>query len=200
MIDFKKERTFVILKPDAIQRLLMGDIIGRLEKTGLKLVAVKMTMATEDQLWSHYNKDDVWFEKKGQQTIDSKTAAGLPVTKEAKEYGKDIVRALVNIMTSGPVIPMIFEGNQAVAVVRKLVGDTEPLSSPAGTIRGDYSPESYSLANFDDRAVRNLIHCSDKPEEAEREIALWFKEEEIMKYQLLTEKMLYSNSLEEILK
>jgi len=198
MTNVKRERTLVILKPDAVQRGLIGEVINRIEKTGLKLVALKITMATEDQLWAHYNKDDEWFLKKGEMTVKERTAAGMPVDKDAIEYGKDIVRALVKFMTCGPVVPMIFEGNQAAGIVKKLVGSTEPLSSEAGTLRGDYTIDSYNLANVDERAVRNLIHCSDPAEDANREIPIWFKPEEILSYRLIAEQILYDVNLDAI--
>ncbi len=198
MKNAKKERTLVILKPDAVQRGLIGEVIKRIEKTGLKLIALKFVMATEEQLWSHYNKDDEWYEKKGQMTIDELKANGMPIEKEAIEYGKDIVRALLSFMTCGPVVPMIFEGNQAAGIVKKLVGATEPLSSEVGTLRGDYTLDSYSLANVDGRAVRNLIHCSDPVEDAEREIPIWFHPEEILSYRLVAEQILYDVNLDSI--
>ncbi len=198
MLKARKERTLVILKPDAVQRSLIGESIKIMEKTGLKLVALKFVMATEEQLWKHYDKDDEWFIKKGQSTIDNRKALGLPIEKEAIEYGKDIIKALIKFMTCGPVVPMIFEGNQAVGVVKKLVGSTEPLTSEAGTLRGDYTIDSYGLANIDERAIRNLIHCSDPVEEAEREISLWFKPEEILSYRLIAEQILYDVNLDSI--
>lgn len=194
----KKERTFVILKPDAVQRGLIGEIIKRIESTGLKLVALKIVMATEAQLWEHYKKDDEWFTKKGQRTLDERKAAGLPIEKEAIEYGKDIVRALVKFMSCGPIVPMIWEGNQAVGIVKKIVGSTEPLTSDSGTIRGDYTLDSYELSSIDNRAVRNLLHCSDPIADAEREIPIWFTPEEILKYRLLAEQILYDVDLDGI--
>lgn len=194
----KKERTFVILKPDAVQRGLIGETIKRIEQTGLKLVALKMINATEDQLWSHYNKDEAWFLKKGSNTIEERTKLGLPIEKEAIEYGKDIIRALVKFMSCGPIVAMIWEGNQAVGIVKKLVGSTEPLSSDSGTIRGDYTLDSYNLASLDDRAVRNLIHCSDPVEDAAREIPIWFNDNEILNYRLLAEQILYDINLDGI--
>lgn len=194
----KKERTFVILKPDAVQRGLVGEIIKRIEQTGLKLVALKMVNATEDQLWAHYNKDDAWYLKKGSNTIEERTKLGMPIEKEAIEYGKDIIRALVKFMSCGPIVPMVWEGNQAVGIVKKIVGSTEPLSSDSGTIRGDYTLDSYNLASLDDRAVRNLIHCSDPVEDAAREIPIWFTPEEILNYRLLAEQILYDINLDGI--
>lgn len=198
MNNAKKERTLVILKPDAVQRGLIGEVINRIERTGLKMIALKFVMAQEQDLWHHYNKDDAWFTKKGELTITERRAAGMPVDKDAIEYGKDIIRALVKFMSCGPVVPMIFEGNQAVGIVKKLVGGTEPLTSDVGTIRGDYTLDSYQLSNIDERAVRNLIHCSDVPEEAEREIAIWFKTEEIVSYRLIAEQILYDVNLDSI--
>lgn len=196
MTNPKTERTLVILKPDAVQRGLIGETIRRIENTGLKLVALKISSATEDQLWKHYNKDEAWFIQKGGRIVEERKAAGMPVDKEALEYGKDIIRALVKFMSAGPVVPMIWEGNQAVGIVKKIVGSTEPLSSDAGTIRGDYTLDSYELASRDERAVRNLIHCSDPAEDALREIPLWFSEEEILKYRLIAEQILYDINLD----
>lgn len=198
MIHPKKERTFVILKPDAIQRSMIGELISRFERVGLKLVGLKMIMAQEEQCWAHYNKDEAWFKAKGEKVAKNRKANGLSVDKEPIEYGKDIVRALVEFMTCGPIIPMVFEGNQAVGIVKKIVGGTEPLTSDVGTIRGDLTIDSYELSNLDDRAVRNLIHCSDKVEEAEREIKIWFKEEELVKYRLIAEQILYDVNLDGI--
>ncbi len=196
MINPKIERTLVILKPDAVQRGLIGETIRRIENTGLKLIALKISSAAEDQLWKHYNKDEAWFIQKGERIVEERKAAGMPVDKEALEYGKDIIRALVKFMSAGPVVPMIWEGNQAAGIVKKIVGSTEPLSSDAGTIRGDYTLDSYELASLDERAVRNLVHCSDPAEDALREIPLWFSEEEILKYRLIAEQILYDINLD----
>lgn len=195
----KKEKTFVIIKPDGVQRSLIGEIINRIERTGLKLIALKFIVPTEDQCWKHYNKDDAWFESKGAKMIDSRKAAGLPADKPAIEYGKDIVWLLVKFMTSGPVAAMVWQGNESVGIVKKIVGGTEPMTSDVGTIRGDLTIDSYDLAGGDERAVRNLIHCSDKPEEAEREIAIWFKKDELIKYRLINEEILYDVNLDGIL-
>lgn len=194
-----KEQTLVIIKPDAVQRGLIGDIISRIERTGLKITALKLIVASEDVLWQHYYKDDAWFTAKGTTAIESRKAQGLPIEKEAIEYGKDILRANIEFMTSGPVIAFVVQGNQAVGVVKKLVGGTEPLTSDVGTIRGDYTVDTYALANSSSRAVRNLLHCSDQVSEAEREIQLWFSEEEIIKYRLANERILYDVNLDGIL-
>jgi nucleoside-diphosphate kinase len=195
----KKERTFVIIKPDGVQRSLMGEIIKRYERTGLKLVGMKFGVADEKKFWEHYNKDDAWFLKKGTKIAEDKKANGLPVSKEPIEYGKDIIRQLVKFMTCGPVLMMVWEGNQAAAVVKKITGETEPATSDVGTIRGDLTLDSYNISAVDDRAVRNLIHCSESVEEAKREIAIWFTEGEMTDYRLVNEQILYDVNLDGIL-
>ncbi len=195
----KKERTFVILKPDAIQRNFIGEIISRFERTGLKVTAMKMLVPKAEQCWTHYNKDEAWFQSKGERIVKGREENKMPVEKPAIEYGRDIIGQLVTFMTAGPVVAMVIEGNSAVGIVTKLVGGTEPLTSDIGTIRGDLTIDSYDLAGIDSRAVRNLIHCSDKPEEAEREIKIWFDESEIIKYRSISEAMLYDVNLDGIL-
>ena len=194
-----KERTLVIIKPDGVQRGLVGEIIKRYERTGLKLVGMKFGVADEKKFWDHYNKDDAWFEKKGTKIAEDKKANNLPVDKEPLEYGKDIIRQLVKFMTSGPVLMMVWEGNSAAAVVKKITGDTEPSTSDVGTIRGDLTVDSYTIAAVDDRAVRNLIHCSENVEEAKREIAIWFIDKEMTEYRLVGEQILYDVNLDGIL-
>lgn len=192
----KFEKSFIIVKPDGVQRSLIGEIISRLERTGLKIVALKMVNATEQQCWTHYNKDEAWFLKKGTGIVEEMQKRGMAPNKEAIEYGRDIIGQLVRFMTSGPVVCLVVEGNQSVAVVKKLVGSTEPATSDVGTIRGDLTLDSYSLAGVDQRAVRNLIHCSDAPEEAAREIKIWFTDEEILSYKLVQEQILYDINLD----
>lgn len=187
------------MKPDGVQRGLVGEIVKRFERTGLKLSALKLTVLDSDRIWKHYNKDDAWFIKKGTKIAEDRAAAGLSAEKEPIEYGKDIIRALERFMTSGPVVMMVWEGNEAVNVVKKIVGDTEPSTSDVGTIRGDFTIDSYNIAAIDDRAVRNLIHCSDEPDNAEYEIGLWFTPEEIITYRLVGDQILYDVNLDGIL-
>jgi nucleoside-diphosphate kinase len=186
-----QERTLVILKPDAVQRSLMGEIVKRFEQVGLKFTAMKMLVPTDEQLERHYNKDDEWFLSKGERIVNDLKAHGLPVEKEPIEYGRDIIKLMVKYMTAAPVLAMIVEGNAAIAVATKLGGSTEPATSDVGTIRGDYTIDSYPHASFENRGVRNLIHCSDSVKEAEREIALWFDENEIMDYVTAQERIMY---------
>lgn len=199
----KKERTFVLLKPDTIQRGLVGEVIKRFEQIGLKIVAMKMHRADEEKLWKHYNKDDAWFLKKGEKIVINRQGLGLPIEKEAIEYGRDIIGVVVKYMRAGPVISLVLEGNQAANVVKRLVGGTEPTTADSGTIRGDFALDSYYLCDVDgSRGLRNLVHCTDVADgegAAEREIGIWFPEEEIMKYRLVSEAMLYDVDLDGIM-
>lgn len=199
----KKERTFVILKPDAVQRGLVGEIIKRFERIGLKIVGMKMHMADEKKLWDHYSKDDAWYLKKGERILENKKSLGHTIDKEAIEYGKDIIRAVVSFMSAGPIVSIVLEGNNAAAVVKRLVGGTEPATADTGTIRGDFALDSYYLCDVDDsRGMRNIIHCTD-PADGEgamaREIGIWFTPEELNDYRLVTEAMLYDVNLDSIL-
>lgn len=196
---FEKERTLVLLKPDAVQRGLMGDIIRRIEHTGLKIVAMKFFVPEREQVRKHYNKDDEWCEKKGQNTVNELKARGVEPEKPAIEYGRDIVEQLVDFMTVGPVLGMVVQGNQAIGILRKLAGSTEPLSADIGTIRGDLTVDSYGHASLRNTAVRNLIHASEEPEEAEHEIKVWFSDDELIKYKTIQERILYDVNLDGIL-
>jgi nucleoside-diphosphate kinase len=197
-----KQQTFVMIKPDGVQRNLIGEIISRFERAGLKLVALKMTVPDRERLATHYSKSDEWYESKGQKAVDNMTKRGIVPTKPAIEYGKDIVRALLDFMSAGPAVQMIWEGNKAMDIVKKLVGGTEPMTSDIGTIRGDYTLDSYDKANEDNRAVRNLIHSTDPAdgeEEALREIAIWFDKAEIINYRHVQEAILYDPTISGIL-
>jgi len=193
-----QERSLIILKPDAVQRSLMGEIIGRFERKGLKFVAFKFVSPDEDHLFAHYNKDDEWFEKKGANMVNNLTEQGKEIEKSALEYGKDIIRAVIKEMQSSPVLAIVVEGGDAINQVTKLVGTTEPATADIGTIRGDFTIDTYAHSTFEDRSIRNLIHCSDVPEEAEREIALWFDESELMTYTTAQERIMYDAHFENI--
>lgn len=195
----KKERTFVAVKHDGVQRSLIGEIIKRVERTGLKIVGMKMFVPTREKVVEHYGKDDAWCTKVGERTIENLQKDGKTPTKSAVEYGRDVLAALYTYFMVGPIVGFVVEGNQAVAIVKKLVGGTEPTTSDVGTIRGDFTLDSYAISNTDGRAVRNLIHCSDKVEDAQKEIAIWFSPEEIINYTLVQEKMLYDVNIDGIL-
>lgn len=196
----KTERTLVIVKPDGIQRTLIGEIIKRYERTGLKLVALKMLVPTEKMVEEHYLLDPSWKKNVGEKAIASYLKKGeTPPSTDPIEVADSVVVSLKKYMTSGPVIAMIWEGGHAVELVRKITGGTEPRSAGVGTIRGDFVLDSYQMADTDTRAIRNLIHASGTVPEAEMEIPHWFKDEEIIKYRTVNEATLYDVDVKTVL-
>lgn len=160
------QQTLVIFKPDAVQRGIVGEILARFERVGLKIIGVKMLSPTKDQYYEHYEKIGKMITRRGEKTFN----------------------ANVNFMMQGPVIFVVLEGIDAVELVRKMVGTTEPKSSPVGTIRGDYSHISFGYAAATGKSTPNVIHASGNPEEAEQEIHYWFSDSETYDYQALSEK------------
>ncbi|MBR1939156.1 nucleoside-diphosphate kinase [Candidatus Saccharibacteria bacterium] len=160
------QRTLIIFKPDAVQRGIVGEILSRFERVGLKIVGTKMVNPDKDHYYQHYEGISKMISRRGQKAFD----------------------LVVDFMTSGPVIAMVLEGVEAIPVVRKIVGSTEPMAADMGTIRGDYAHVSFGYADAHDEGVANLIHASGNPEEAEQEVAYWFKPEEIQIYKTLSEK------------
>lgn len=188
----KREQTLVIIKPDGIQRSLVGEIIGRYENVGLKLTAMKMMVPTAELIEKHYTLDPEWRRVTGEKTIKGYKDKGLvPPTEDPFEVTSILLGRLVTYMTSGPIIAMVWEGAHAVAIVRKLTGGTEPLTSDVGTIRGDFVLDSYAMTDQDKRSVRNLVHASGSAKEAQDEIKHWFSQAEIMEYTHIQEKILY---------
>ena len=199
-MDPKKERTLVIIKPEGIQRSLIGEIISRYERSGLKLVAMKMAVPTTALVESHYLVNPEWLVKVGNKAISAYEKKGMEApNKNPEEAGRRVLDGLKKYFTSGPVVAMVWQGIGAVPVVRKITGSTEPASSDVGTIRGDLTIDSYLLADADGRAVRNLVHASGNTDEAEKEISLWFRPEELISYRLISESMLYDVNLDGIL-
>ncbi|MBU4142876.1 nucleoside-diphosphate kinase [Patescibacteria group bacterium] len=196
----KNEQTLVVIKPDGVQRSLIGEIIKRYERSGLKLVGVKMIVPTAEHIEKHYTVDPEWRRVTGEKTINGYKDKGLqPSSEDPLAITAIILENLKKYITSGPVIAMVWQGVHAVKIVRKITGDTEPFASDVGTIRGDFVLDSYLLSDTDGRAVRNLIHASGSVEEANKEIKLWFKPEEIINYRLVQEQILYDVNLDGIL-
>jgi nucleoside-diphosphate kinase len=193
------ERTLVIVKPDGVQRGLVGEVIKRYEQVGLKIVGLKMGVASEDMIEQHYTLDPNWRRVTGEKTIESYKSKGLPPPSEDPlEITAVILKNLKSYMTAGPVVFMVLQGAHAVKIVRKITGSTEPLSSDVGTIRGDYVLDSYQMSDVDNRAVRNVIHASGSPDEANMEINHWFTPEELVDYKVVTESIMYDTNLDGI--
>lgn len=194
---FSKERTLVMVKPDGIQRGLVGEIIKRHENLGFKLVAMKTVVPTEEHVEAHYTLDPEWRKVTGEKTIAGYKSKGMtPPSNDPFEITDNILRGLKKYMTSGPVVAMVWQGAHVVKMVRKIVGGTEPLTSDVGTIRGDYVMDSYEMSDKDGRAIRNLVHASGSVEEADMEIPHWFKAEELIDYRLVQEEILYDVNLD----
>jgi len=202
--DFKKnskqERTLIIIKPDGVQRSLIGEIIKRYERSGLKLIALKLVVPKSEIIRKHYLVDSEWIKKVGEKSITAYKNKGLKAPYENPiKCGESVLKRLIKYLTSGPVLAMVWQGSKAVGIVRKITGGTEPLTSDVGTIRGDFTVDSYDLSDTDERAIRNLIHASSSVNEAEKEISLWFRPEEIINYRLVQEQILYDVNLDGIL-
>lgn len=198
--DSKQEQSLVLVKPDGVQRGLIGESIRRYEQCGLKLVALKIVVPTKEQALAHYSVDPEWAIKTGTKSIESWKAKGLtPPTEDPVELAEAVRKQLVTFLSSGPVVAMVWQGMNAIGVIRKITGGTEPLTSVPGTIRGDYTIDSYSAADSDKRAVRNIIHASGSVDEAKAEMTLWFKPDEILNYRLVSEAIIYDVNLDGIL-
>lgn len=163
------QRTLIIIKPDGVKGGFTDEIIRRYEAVGLKVVKRKDMVAPLDIVEKHYPMESSYLRLIGEKTI----AAGQKV-KSAEDQGRKVVTWLRKFITSGPIVVMILEGEGAVSVARKVTGFTDPAAAEAGTIRGDLGTDNILDANQEERPVYNLIHASGSPEEAEKEIELWF--------------------------
>ncbi len=196
----KKERTLILIKPDGIQRTLIGEIIKRYERAGLKLVGMKMLVPTAEHIEKHYTLDPEWRRITGEKTIASYVKKGeTPWTMDPLEVTRVVLENLKRFMTSGPVVAMVWEGVHVVEIGRKITGGTEPRSSDVGTIRGDFVIDSYAISDTDKRSVRNLVHASGSVKEAEMEIKHWFEDGEIINYRLIQDQILYDVNLDGLL-
>jgi len=182
-----EERTVVLIKPDAVKRGLIGEIIRRFEVRGLKIIALKMVYPTREHAAKHYSGSEEWLKGMGQKTLDTFKKYGIDVKKnmgttDSLEIGKMVQEWNVGYLSDGPIVAIILEGMHAIPTVRKLVGNTLPILADPGTIRGDLSVDTNTAANLDKRAIRNIVHASGNESESEHEIEHWFTPEEIVDY------------------
>jgi nucleoside-diphosphate kinase len=182
MHDVLKERTLVVIKPDAVKRALTGKIIKKFEEVGLKLIAMKMLRATEEQILGHYPvEDETWVRGLGEKTLNTYKELKLDVkaqlgTDDAMELGKNVVTKLKDHWMEGPVVIIVWEGPHAISIVRKLRGVTTPLQAEPGSLLGDLSFDSQLVATALDRAMKTFVHATGSLEESDREIKHWFGE------------------------
>jgi nucleoside-diphosphate kinase len=196
MIHPKEERTFLLVKPDGVKRGLVGEVISRIEQRGLKIIALEMLWPTKEQVDGHYPKDPTWVRRLGEKTLATYAKYGYDAngelgTDDPEKIGPMVRSWLIEGLTSGPVVKMVIQGIHAVDMVRKIAGPTMPSGAEMGTIRGDYSVDSAAAANRDKRAVRNLVHASETPQEAKHEIEYWFAPEEIHPYKRAEEDIMF---------
>lgn len=192
----KEEKTVVLVKPDGVKRGLVGEIISRIEKRGLKIIALKMISASREHAHSHYPQTEPWLRGMGEKTLDNYQKYGKdPIqeigTADTLEIGKKVSEWNVDFLTSGPMVAMVVQGIHAVDMVRKVVGKTVPAVAEMGTIRGDFSVDSPILANSQKRALRNIVHASGDQDEAAHELKHWFDEKEIHAYKRAEEDIMF---------
>lgn len=188
------EQTLVIVKPDGVQRGLIGDILCRFERAGLKISAMKMVWPDKKLVGMHYQEDEGYYQTVWEKAKKGAEERGAKFTESPKELGDRIREANMRYLSTGPVVAMVLEGNASIQNVRNIIGGTNPLSADVGTIRGDLTIDDFSQADAESRAVRNLMHASSDPKEAEREIALWFGKDEVHAYQTVMDKVLHDPS------
>jgi len=178
------EQTLVLVKPDGVQKQLIGEIIKRFEQAKLRICGMKMVWPDEELAKKHYPLDEEWAKETFEKTKKDAEAEKREVNfSDHMDFAQTLQGWLINLITESPVIAMVIKGPNAIKVIREMVGPTEPSKAPPGTIRGDFaSEESYKIANSVGRALRNLVHASDSIESAKRELALWFSVEEIHDY------------------
>lgn len=192
----KEEKTVLIIKPDGVKRGLIGEIISRIEKRGLKIISLQMIWATKDQIDGHYPKDEAWLKRIGEKTIKNYQTYGLNLknelgTDDTLEIGKLVRNWLIDYMTSGPLVKIVVKGIHAVDMVRKIAGSTMPAQAEMGTIRGDFSVDDATVANKDKRAIHNIVHASENNSEAEHELNYWFSPEDIHDYKRAEEDIMF---------
>ena len=192
----EKQRTLIIIKPDGVQRGLMGKIIQRFERVGLTVVGFKFISATKNQIEAHYPSSQTWLEKVGNRTLTNYQSSGLEAKKILNtdiplEIGRLIKNWLIEYLQETPVLCVVLEGYESINIIRKHCGDTNPQKALPGTIRGDFCMDNIELANGKKRPLRNVIHASDNPEDAEKEIKVWFKKEELFDAQRCDEQIMF---------
>ena len=194
------ERTLILVKPDVIQRQIFGEVLSRFERKGFKIIAMRMLNATKEQVAEHYTDEEGYLIETGEKAKKGAIARGEDVSDwNSLERGKIIRKNNILYLTCGPIIAMVLEGHGVIEGVRKLLGSTSPAAGDVGTIRDDYSFDTFALADYVARATRTMIHASDSIENAKREIKIWFKEKELCSnYETVAEKIFYDEGWDHI--
>ncbi|OGY34607.1 MAG: hypothetical protein A3E37_02190 [Candidatus Andersenbacteria bacterium RIFCSPHIGHO2_12_FULL_46_9] len=188
------ERTLAIIKPDGIQRGLVGEIVGRFEKAGLKIVGMKLVWPDKKLVGEHYADDEDYLTGVGEKALVNAKEKGVEMKETALEIGQRVRESNIRYISTGPVLAFVLEGNTAVQSVRNMIGGTNPLTADIGTIRGDLTIDDFMQSDAESRSVRNLMHASGDVDEANREIPLWFEKSELFEYQTVMDKVLHDPS------
>jgi len=186
------EKTVVFIKPESIQRHLMGEFINRFERRGLKMVACRLIAPTAEQVGRHYPDDEGWLIPTGEKAHKSYTDKGIDPGMGPIELARRVRERLIEHFADRPLLVTVWEGPHAVAIGRKTAGATNCMLADVGSIRGDFSMESYDLADALERPIHTLVHASGSVEEAENEIKIWLGENDVLDYDLLDETVIYS--------
>lgn len=196
----KKQRALIIIKPDGVQRGLIGKIVNRFEQVGLKIIGLKFQWPDKEKIIAHYPETDAWFKKVGERTLTNYAKKGLDAkqvfkTDDPIKIGKTVKKWLIDYLQESPVFLMVLEAYDCIEIVRKLCGNTIPTLAQPGTIRGDFSHDSIDLANEQNRPLKNIIHASDTVEDGEKEVKIWFNDNELFDYQQANEKIMFSKKI-----
>ena len=175
-IEHTQEKCLLLLKPDCINRRFVGKLLQRIEDTGLNIVQMNMVIVDANTIGEHYPNDPAWLKSVGLKKIKKLQGLGKPVKEDSQCIGKTVRKHLIEYFTGQRIVAIVVQGPNAITCMRKLAGNTEPFTAVPGTIRGDFSTDSYEIADSAERPIHNLIHVSDSPESSEREIAIWFPE------------------------
>lgn len=191
-----KQKALIIIKPDGLQRGLIGKIVKRFEQVGLTVIGIKFIWATKEQIIAHYPETEVWFKKVGERTLTNYEKKGLDArsvfkTNDAIQIGKIVKKWLIDYLQESPLFFAVVEGYECVEIIRKLSGNTIPFLAAPGTIRGDFSHDTIDLANEQNRPLRNIIHASDTVEDAAKEVNLWFTKDELFEYERADEEFMF---------
>lgn len=198
----QKQKVLLIIKPDGVQRGLIGKILKRFEQVGLTIIGLKFIWATKEQIVTHYPETEAWFKKVGERTLTNYAnrvrlgakdldAKKVFNTDDPVAIGKTVKKWLIDYLQESPLFFAVVEGYETIEIVRKLSGNTIPLLAAPGTIRGDFSHDTIDLANEQNRPLRNIIHASDTVEDAEKEVNLWFTKEELFDYKRADEEFMF---------
>ncbi len=173
-MNLTEEKCLLLLKPDCIENFHIGEIITRIERVGLQIIDMRMVRVTEENISKHYPDDPSWLKSVGLKKIQKFKTKGILITENSLTIGKKVRDSLIQYFKEKKVIAIIVQGPNAITSMRNMAGNTEPLSSEKGTIRGDYSTDSFEVADLQQRPIRNMIHVSDSPASSQREMDVWF--------------------------